>query len=68
MGCKLLADTIPPCNRVERIPQDQTIKSTLSPKTELPSIVCQLRLGSQTIPLRSRFPNPRSSPLNISLS
>ncbi|KAL5250513.1 hypothetical protein ACHWQZ_G016298 [Mnemiopsis leidyi] len=24
--------------------------------------------GSQSIPLRSRFPNPRSSPLNISLS
>ena len=26
MGWKLLADTIPRCNRVERIPQDQTIK------------------------------------------
>jgi len=26
MGWKLLADTISPCNKAERIPQDQTIK------------------------------------------
>ncbi|KAL5247839.1 hypothetical protein ACHWQZ_G019657 [Mnemiopsis leidyi] len=44
-----------------------TPESTLFPKTELPFTVCQLRLGSQSIPLRSRFPNPRSSPLPISI-